>query len=145
VAVTEPPNARAIRAVLDTLTGAIEQTPPAYSAMKVNGRRAYDLARQGRDVALKPRPVRIDAITIDDYHWPGLTLTVTCGRGTYIRALARQIGQALDTGGYLTDLRRTAIGPYRVEKAMGLAELPERLESEHLRPIPGPSDDPDGG
>jgi tRNA pseudouridine55 synthase len=136
VDVATPPDEAAIRAALASLTGHIPQTPPAYSAIKINGQRAYKLARRGDDVQLAPRIVRIDAIDLLHYHWPSLTLRITCGKGTYIRSLARQIGSALATGGYLTSLRRTAIGPYRIEQSTPLAKLPTPLLSEHLLPTP---------
>ncbi|MDH3585435.1 MAG: hypothetical protein OER86_14625, partial [Phycisphaerae bacterium] len=75
---------------------------------------------------------------LERYRWPELELTITCGKGTYIRSLARQIGQALGTGGYLTALRRTAVGPYTTEHAHGLDELPSPFDSEHLLPAPDP-------
>lgn len=131
-----PPDEPAVRAAVEQFVGEIQQTPPAYSAIKVGGRRAYDLARKGKDVTLAPRIVRIDRIELDSYDWPHLTLTVTCGKGVYIRSLARQIGEALQTGGYLTALRRTAIGPYTLKQSWSLDQFPDRLEQEHLLPIP---------
>ena len=138
VRVDQPPDQSAIRQALDQLTGSIEQKPPAYSAVKVNGQRAYRLAREGQTVDLPARTVRVDEIRLERYRWPELELTITCGKGTYIRSLARQIGQALGTGGYLTALRRTAVGPYTTEHAHGLDELPSPFDSEHLLPAPDP-------
>lgn len=132
VDVPDPPGERAVRAALDSLVGDIQQTPPAYSAIKVNGQRAYKLARQGGDVELKPRTVRIDSIELNAYTWPALTITITCGKGTYIRSLARQIGSALGAGGHLTALRRTAVGPYTIDRAVPLDGVPEPLNAEHL-------------
>ena len=132
VSVPRPPSAEHVRTALDGLTGTIEQSPPAYSAIKVGGQRAYKLARKGEGVELPPRPVRIDAIELISYDWPLLRIVVTCGKGTYIRSLARQIGAALGTGGHLTTLRRTAIGPYTIDRAVNLEELPEPLMPEHL-------------
>lgn len=136
VRVDTPPDRDAVRAALDALTGTIDQTPPAYSAIKIDGQRAYKMARRGEEVQLAPRPVRIDRIELVDYDWPRLTLIITCGRGTYIRSLARQIGDTLYTGGHLTALRRTAIGPYTIERAVTLDDLPEPLTNEHLLPPP---------
>ncbi|MHC5068803.1 MAG: tRNA pseudouridine(55) synthase TruB, partial [Planctomycetota bacterium] len=136
VAVANPPTMAAIKAVLATLTGTVMQKPPAYSALKINGQRAYKLIRRGEDVDIPPRPVRIDAITIDAYAWPILTVTVTCGKGTYIRSLARQIGEGLGTGGSLRALRRTAVGEYRIEGALPLDALPEILTEADLLPVP---------
>jgi len=130
------PDGEQVFAVLTALTGEIEQTPPAYSAIKVGGQRAYKLARRGDDVKLKARTVRIDAIDLLEYDWPTLKLRITCGKGTYIRSLARQIGSGLRTGGYLTALRRTAIGPYTLDHAWTLDALPQPIENEHLLPIP---------
>jgi len=128
--VAEPPPRHAVRAALDALTGDIQQTPPAFSAVKIEGKRAYDLARKGEDVKVKSRIVRIDAIEVHEYAWPRLDVTVTCGKGTYIRSLARQIGAALGTGGHLTALRRTAIGDYTIDRATPLDD------AEHLLPPP---------
>lgn len=139
IEVAEPPSIDAVRTALDALTGDIEQTPPAYSAIKVGGQRAYKLARRGDDVSLPSRIVRIDAIDLLEYDYPRLRLRITCGKGTYIRSMARQIGDALHTGGYLTALRRTAIGPYTIDRAVGLDALPQPIESEHLLPIPTPT------
>jgi len=136
VEVEQPPSADDVRRALDRLTGEIEQTPPAYSAIKVGGRRAYQLARAGQEVAIKSRIVRIDSIVIDRYAFPELAITVTCGKGTYIRSLARQIGEALHTGGYLTALRRTAIGDYTIDRAVTLDDLPQPMMPEHLSPVP---------
>jgi tRNA pseudouridine55 synthase len=139
VDVAQPPDRDQVRAVLDRLTGGIEQTPPAYSAVKVGGQRAYKLARRGDAPTMPPRRVRIDRIDLERYDWPRLTLTVVCGKGTYIRSLARQIGDALGTGGCLADLRRTAIGPYTVDQAFPLDDVPDPLMPEHLLPTPDAS------
>lgn len=120
-----PDAAQVVKAV-SGFVGTIMQTPPVYSAMKVGGRRAYDLARRGEAVKLEARPVRIDAIDVLAYDWPTLRLSVRCGRGTYIRSLARDIGQALGTGAYLTALRRTAVGPFRPDEAVSLEQLREQ-------------------
>ncbi|MHC4954938.1 MAG: tRNA pseudouridine(55) synthase TruB [Planctomycetota bacterium] len=93
--------------------GEIEQQPPAYSALKVNGRRAYDLARKGEATELAPRRVHVYAMEIESVRWPEVDVLVRCGQGTYIRALARDLGEALGLPASLTALRRTAIGPFR--------------------------------
>jgi len=136
VACDEPPGAERVRAVLDELTGTIMQRPPAYSACKIDGQPAYKRARRGETVELAARPVRIDRIVIDAYAWPELRITVDCGRGTYLRSLARQIGEALGTGGHLTALRRTAVGEYRIEHALALDALPDVLTQDQLLPLP---------
>ena len=102
------------------------QRPPAFSAMKVAGRRAYDLARGGAEVVLPPRPVNIYGMELLDYAWPLLRLRVDCGRGTYVRAIARDLGEALNVGGHLTELRRTRVGPFDVAEAV----RPEHLTAE---------------
>lgn len=136
VVVERPPTREQIEEVLLGLTGVVRQTPPAYSAVKVQGRPAYWYARRGRPVRLEPRPVRIDKLTVEEYEWPRLALTVVCGRGTYVRALARQFGERLGTGGHLTALRRTAVGPYTTARAVRLRDLPCPLRVEHLLPPP---------
>jgi tRNA pseudouridine55 synthase len=112
-----------VRAILPRFVGAIRQRPPAFSAMKVGGRRAYDLARRGHDVELEPRTVRVYGIELLDYDWPLARLRVDCGRGTYVRAIARDLGESLGVGGYLTELRRTRIGTFDVTHAVDLETL----------------------
>jgi tRNA pseudouridine55 synthase len=109
-----------LRAALDRFIGDVEQVPPAYSAARVEGRRAYDLARGGALVELAARRVRIDRIELREYVWPDLELEVHCGKGTYIRSIARDLGTALGVGGYVTVLRRLRIGPFAVEDAVAL-------------------------
>jgi len=107
-----------LREAIANFVGEIEQTPPAYSAAHVAGRRAHQLARKGLDVVLAPRLVRIDHIEIRQFVWPTLDLEVHCGKGTYIRSIARDLGVLLDVGGYVAELRRTRIGTFRVEDAV---------------------------
>ncbi|MBI1371212.1 MAG: tRNA pseudouridine(55) synthase TruB [Phycisphaera sp.] len=137
VDIAAPPSEADVRAALDDLTGDIQQAPPLYSAIKVNGQRAYKLARQGSDIELPKRPVRIDRIDLLRYDWPMLDLRITCGKGTYIRSLARQIGEALGTGGYLTALRRTAIGEYTIDMATPLDDIAEPITDNDVVPTPG--------
>ena len=107
-----------IRKLLDErFTGKIAQVPPVYSAVHVNGQRAYDLARQGKHVELQARTVQIEHSAIVDYAYPHLVLDVRCGSGTYIRSLAHDLGQALRCGGYLSGLRRTTVGKWLVSDA----------------------------
>ncbi len=108
----------ALHEALDALTGRIEQVPPAYSALKVDGRRAYDLARKGREVALAPRSVVVHRIMVLAVRWPDVVLRIRCGKGTYIRSLARDLGVALGVPAMLTALRRTAIGSFGVDSAL---------------------------
>jgi tRNA pseudouridine55 synthase len=150
VPVANPPDRDAIEKLfVSRFTGSILQTPPAFSAVKLGGQRAYRLARGGphghvgRDDELAgglktiesriaPRVVRIDSIRIVDYSWPMLAIEVHCSKGTYIRRLARDIGVALGTGGHCVSLRRTAIGPFTESSARTLISLPARLDQEDL-------------
>jgi tRNA pseudouridine55 synthase len=118
-----PPDRPTIEAALKDFLGPIAQRPPAFSAMKVSGQRAYKLARRGETVSLQPRTVQIHNIELLNYAWPHLTLKITCGRGTYIRAIARDLAEALRVGGYLTELRRTRIGRFAVDQSVRLEEL----------------------
>ncbi len=119
----DPPPIDAIRAACDRWTGTVQQVPPAYSAKHVAGRRAYAMARAGESVELPPSTVRIDRIEILAYAWPDLELSVECGPGTYIRALARDLGAELGTGGHCGALRRTRSGPFDVADAVGWERL----------------------
>lgn len=107
-----------VEEVLQRFVGEIEQVPPAFSACMVNGTRAYDLARKGKEVELKPKKLVIDEIELLDYRMPDITLRVVCSKGTYIRALARDIGEALHSGAHLIALRRTRVGEVRVEDCL---------------------------
>src|SRR5690349_8551537 len=110
--VKRPPDRVAVNAGLAQFVGAVEQVPPAFSAAKVTGQRAYDLARRGGAVDLTPRTVRIDRIDVLEFDYPRLRLEVLCGKGTYIRSLARDLGDRLGCGAYLGGLRRTRVGPF---------------------------------
>ena len=127
VAVAHPPPPQTVEAALARFVGRIEQTPPAHSAMRVEGRRAYQLARAGQPVALTPRPVTIHRIAQIEYAWPIATLRIRCGRGTYIRSLARDLGRALGTGGHLARLCREAVGPFTLEQAVTVERCAEGL------------------
>jgi tRNA pseudouridine55 synthase len=118
-----------VRAAAADFVGTIEQVPSAVSAVKVEGRRAYARVRAGQSVALDPRTVRVHRLVVHDVR-PGdgvldLDIAVRCSSGTYIRAIARDLGAALDVGGHLTALRRTAVGPFTLERARTLEELAE--------------------
>lgn len=119
------PDAEAIRAALPGFTGAIMQTPPKYSAVKIAGERAYDLARLGEEVTLAPRPVEIDRLALvavpNANH---AEFEAECGKGTYVRAVARDLGRSLGTHGHVVALRRTAVGPFAELDAVGLDQLP---------------------
>ncbi len=118
------PDEAAVRRVVATFVGEIDQVPPAHSAVHVNGQRAYKLARAGKDVTLTGRPVVIYSIDVLRWDWPHLELDVRCGSGTYIRAIARDIGKALRTGGYCEALTRSAVGEFELARAVD----PDALE-----------------
>lgn len=126
--VDHEPTLEEVRLVCDRFVGVIEQTPPAYSAIKIDGRRAYAMARKGEEVEMKSRPVRIDSIEIIDYTWPMLEIDIRCGKGTYIRSLARDIGAELGVGGMLASLVRTAVGGFTINDAVELDDLPDPLD-----------------
>jgi tRNA pseudouridine55 synthase len=121
-----------IRAALDSFLGEIEQVPPAFSAIKVEGRHAYHLARRGKTVKLQPRRIRIYGIELLSYAYPVLNLRIHCGKGTYIRSLARDLGKNLGCGGLVQMLRRTRIGPFKAENALQLAAEAGRSQAELL-------------
>ncbi len=114
--------------------GVISQIPPQFSALKVEGRRAYDLARAGTVVELAARDVRIDRIEIIGYTWPRLTLEIDCGGGTYIRSIARDLGEVLGCGGVVEVLIRTRIGPFHIETALDPCTLAPQSIADHLLP-----------
>ena len=128
---TEHINREAVEQALTKFIGRIEQVPPSFSACKVDGKRAYDLARQGKDVELKPKVLVIDEIELQDFNPDSMqaTIRVVCSKGTYIRALARDIGLALESGAHLTALRRTRIGDYKVEDCHTLETFQQWLET----------------
>lgn len=117
------PERAALEAALERFRGAQMQRPPAFSAIKRDGQRAYALARQGEEVVLEPRPVTVYELQLLDWAPPDATLDVRCSAGTYIRSLAHDLGQMLEAGAHLAALRRTAVGPWRVEQAVSLADL----------------------
>ncbi|HEY0653400.1 MAG TPA: tRNA pseudouridine(55) synthase TruB [Chryseosolibacter sp.] len=107
-----------------SLTGKISQLPPLHSAIKVGGKRAYKFARQGKEVELQPRPVEILAFNIVDFKGPEVAFRIVCSKGTYIRSIARDFGEALGVGAYLSHLCRTRIGPYLLSDAISIDEVP---------------------
>ncbi len=116
-----------IEQVLPKFLGEIDQVPPVFSAIKVNGKRAFDYARKGAEIELKSRKIVVKSITIERFEMPELELRIACGKGTYIRSLARDLGEELNSGAYLIGLRRTAIGENRVENAWSLEQFQEQL------------------
>ena len=120
---TVQPELNTIQSCLQSFLGEIEQTPPRFSAIKINGERAYKLARKGEDFEIPSRKVEIYSIEILDYNYPELKIRCHVSSGTYIRTLAEDIGKALGTGAYLTALRRTKIGNYKIEDAQALTDF----------------------
>lgn len=121
-----------VEEVLARFVGTIEQVPPVFSACKVNGNRAYDLARKGEEVELKAKTLVIDEMELLRCELPEIDIRVVCSKGTYIRALARDIGQALQSGAHLTALRRTRVGEYRVEDCLQLEGFAEWLDCQTI-------------
>lgn len=112
-----------VEAALQSLTGERLQAPPIYSAKKVEGVRAYEFARAGEDVELRKALINIYSITLEEYSMPRIRIRVECSKGTYIRSLAQEIGEALDSGAYLTSLRRTRSGDFTVKNATSLDDF----------------------
>jgi tRNA pseudouridine55 synthase len=115
--------------------GTILQRPPAYSALKVEGKRAYDLARAGQEVELAPRPIEVHSIELLGYEYPELRLRIVCGSGTYIRSLGRDLAETLGTGAVMSALVRTAIGGFRLEDACDVETLDAAGLAEKLQPL----------
>ena len=115
--------------VLKKFTGRIEQVPPAFSACKIDGKRAYKMARKGKEVELKAKILVIDEIELLEYSQQSIVVRVVCSKGTYIRALARDIGAALNSGGHLTALRRTRVGDVKVEECLTVEQAVEMLNN----------------
>ncbi|MGL4631921.1 MAG: tRNA pseudouridine(55) synthase TruB [Leadbetterella sp.] len=111
--------------------GKIQQVPPIFSAIKVNGKRAYESARKGQDIELKSREVEIKEFEIDTQNFPEISFKIVCSKGTYIRSLVRDFGLALNSGAYMSELRRTKIGNFRVEDAHKLEDLILQIKSSH--------------
>jgi len=121
-----------VEETLNRFVGTIEQVPPVFSACKVNGSRAYDLARKGEEVELKAKTLVIDELELLRCELPEIVIRVVCSKGTYIRALARDIGVALKSGAHLTALRRTRIGAVRVEDCLKLDDFAEWLNRQTI-------------
>lgn len=136
------PTPAELQEVLHQFHGRIMQRPPAFSALKVKGERAYSRARRGERVRLEPRPVHIERLELVNYRYPELMLKITCGSGTYVRSLGRDIAEAVGSAAVMSSLRRTAVGPFLVDQALELDELslqtlekkmlPATLAVEHL-------------
>ncbi|MCR4700448.1 MAG: tRNA pseudouridine(55) synthase TruB [Bacteroidaceae bacterium] len=121
-----------VEETLQKFVGEIQQVPPAYSACMIDGHRAYELARKGKDVPLKAKTLVIDEIELLECELPYIKIRVVCSKGTYIRALARDIGEALNSGAYLTSLRRTRVGDVKVEDCLQLEDFEEWLNNQEI-------------
>lgn len=125
-----------LQSVFEKFKGEIMQTPPVYSAIKINGQRAYKLARQGQKVSLQPRKVIVSQLTITNYQYPIVNFSATVSSGTYIRSLVKDIGVMLTTGAYMSGLVRTDVGPYNIIDALKMADLnPESITSNLLTKV----------
>lgn len=127
-----PPELDAVREVLDGLRGEQDQLPPIYSALKTAGRKHYELARAGREVERRTRPVTVHDIELIAYDWPDLAFRAAVSKGTYIRSMARDLGEHLKTGGYLLNLRRERVGVLSVDDAIPIDSLDKRWRSSLL-------------
>ena len=121
-----------VEETLKTFIGEIQQVPPAFSACMVNGKRAYDLARKGEEVELKPKLLVIDEIELLECNLPEIKIRVVCSKGTYIRALARDIGEALNSGAHLTALERTRVGDVRLEDCLDPMDFKEWIDAQEI-------------
>lgn len=117
-----------IAETLPKFQGHLMQVPPVFSAVKVDGKRAYNYARKGKEVEIKAKPLEIKELEVLDWEAPKLTLRVLCSKGTYIRALARDLGEAMNSGAHLTALRRTRVGDYTINDAMSLDQALELIK-----------------
>ncbi len=130
------PTEKAVLEALESLQGAIMQVPPAYSAMKINGQRAYKLAREGKPVELATRPVTIHSNVLTSYEYPFVKFTSAVSSGTYIRSLVVDLGEILQAGAYMSDLRRTTVGEFAIYKAIQVADLAQETLHKHLLSMP---------
>lgn len=128
------PSREEVAAALPSLTGTIQQRPPAFSALKVDGRRAYAMAREGKQVELEPRPVTVHRIEVVGYDYPDLQMEIECGSGTYVRSLGRDLAERLGTAAVMSALVRTAIGEFRLDEAVLPEELNKANWTDWLRP-----------
>lgn len=131
----KPPTVEKLRETLKAFEGTIQQTPPAYSAVKVNGRRAHDLARRGTEIVLTARPVTVYRIELKVYDWPHADVEIDCGKGTYVRGIARDWGAALGVGGLVQTLRRTRVGPFTAGQGIGIDTDFESIRAALIPPL----------
>jgi len=128
------PTREQLDAAAARMVGRIEQRPPIYSALKVDGKRAYALARKGKEVELKPRPVTIHRLAVEAYDYPQLTLAIECGSGTYVRSLGRDLAESLGTAAVMSALVRTSVGGFRLEDAIDPEGITQENWADHLLP-----------
>ena len=128
-----PPTSEEVMRVCAGFTGVIKQRVPQFSAIKIKGRRAYELARKGIEIEMPTREVEVYELKVLDYHWPELKIHCKVSSGTYIRALGEDIGEALGVGGYLTTLRRTEVGEYNIAQAYSLRDIMDYPEKAKLQ------------
>jgi len=115
-----------IENILKEFTGTFNQLPPDFSAKKIQGKKAYELARKGKEVKLEPAKVTVHTIEMLDYKWPVLKLKINCGKGFYVRSLARDLGKKLGVGGYLSELIRTKVGHFTIEQSITIDQADEK-------------------
>lgn len=132
-----PPNEVQVRDALKNFVGTIMQQPPAFSAVKIDGKRSYKLARQGNAVQAAARQVIVHGLELVRYAWPIVELRIHCAKGFYVRSLARDLGGALGTGGHCTAIRRTAVGPFTLAMARRIDDVPSPLQQADLISIDG--------
>lgn len=133
---TAQPSVEALKQAIVGFVGNIEQVPPAYSALKINGQSAHYRVRAGEEVTMQPRPALIKEIELLDYGYPKVKLRVVTGPGVYIRALARDIGAKLEVGGYLSALQRTRVGQFSIKDALSYDELKPKIDNQVSMPDP---------
>ena len=126
------PDSAAVEAAIEGFKGEIMQAPPTFSAIKVDGKRAYQLARKDKIKSLDARPVMVHDIRVVEYEWPHVIVEIHCGKGFYVRSLARDLGNALETGGFCRSIHRTAVGPFAMEHARAFGELPDSIQQNDL-------------
>ncbi len=134
VEVEHIPSPNDVETAVQTFSGEIMQAPPIFSAVKVDGHRAYAVARKGKEVKLEPRKVTVHSIEIVEFNWPLVTIDLSCAKGFYVRSLARDLGKKLGTGGYCKEIRRTEVGRFTLGISKQLEDLPEFLTREDLIP-----------
>ena len=127
-----PPSEATIISSLSHFVGNIQQRPPVFSAVNIEGKRAYSLSRKGKQPDIPPRPITVHELKLLKYDWPCVDLFIHCAKGFYVRSLARDLGESLETGGYCKSIRRTAVGPFDGSLAISLDDVPTPLTEEHL-------------